>query len=288
MQIVTDNGMDIAPGTLDGLDVHIVPLEIHLDGKSYRGGVDIQSDEFYTMVRAAEGYPSTSQPSPGDFNDTYQRIAAKDPDIISIHMSAKVSGTFNAARLGAEMASSEGANVTVIDSRTMSGALGWQVEAAAKAAKAGQSREQITALIEEIGKQTRMVFVPDTLKYLVHGGRVGHIQGFAAGLLNIKPILNVTHENASLERLATARTMKKAIGELVNIIAKEHGEGASLRIQVEHADNPEGANQAKELVKSRFDADLLADTSVTPVIGAHAGPGTIAIVYAPQSVFAGI
>lgn len=288
MKIITDNGIDIAPERLAGLDVEIVTLTITLDGKSYRGGVDIQSDEFYKLVRASSDYPVTSQPSPADFDEVYTRHIESDPEMISIHMSHHLSGTFNAARLGAEMAGKKGAKVSVVDSRAVSGSLAWTVEAAARAAKAGWSRERILALCEEVGKATRIILSPETLKYLVHGGRVSHIQGFAAGLLNIKPILHLTYEEGKLTNIGKVRTLKKAIAEHIDIIGKEHAEGAALRVQIEHADNPELAAYAQELMSQRFTCEFLPTTSITPVIGAHTGPGLVGIVYAPQSAFANV
>ncbi len=286
MKIITDNGMDIAPECLEGLDVQIVPLVISLDGKDYRGGVDIQPDEFYKLLRETDAFPSTSQPSPADFYNVYREAAAQDPDIISIHMSADISGTYNAARLGAIRVIEEtGADITVVDSRNTSGVLGWMVEAAARCAKAGWKREDILDVVHDIGQATTVIFSPEQIRYLVHGGRVNHLQGFAASMMNIKPVMNVKTSVGKVEPLARVRTMKKAILRQVDVIAAEHGEGASLRLQVEHADNQKMAEFAQEQLDARFDAHFVAQTSITPLIGAHTGPGMVGIVYAPASIF---
>ena len=135
MQIVTDQGMDLSPAQTAKVNIHTVPLQITLNGKTYVGGKDIDYVSFYQILTDTGVYPTTSQPSPGDFADMYRKLAKTDPEILSIHISAGLSGTYNSARLGAEMVPE--AHVTVLDSKTLSGALGWQVEAAAHAVQAG-------------------------------------------------------------------------------------------------------------------------------------------------------
>ena len=147
MQIVTDSGTDVGMSSeqIDELNIHVVPLVVTLGTKSYREGVDIQPGEFYPLLAAADGLPTTSQPSVGDFAEVYRRLAAVDRDILSIHMSSGLSGTFNAAKAGAEMVPE--ANVTVVDTKTLSAAAGWQVVAAAQAVKAGWSNEKILPVL---------------------------------------------------------------------------------------------------------------------------------------------
>jgi DegV family protein with EDD domain len=127
MQIVTDSGIDriLPPEQMAALDIHAVPLVVTLDGVSYREDVDIQPDEFYRLLATTDSLPTTSQPSAGAFAETYRRLAATDPDILSIHMSSGLSGTFNAAQAGAELVPE--ANITLVDTKTLSAAAGWQV-----------------------------------------------------------------------------------------------------------------------------------------------------------------
>ena len=153
MQIVTDSGTDIglSPEEAAELNIHVVPLKVTLDGKTYREGIDIQQEEFYKLLENTDELPVTTQPSPGDFADLYRELAKTDPDILSIHMSSGLSGTHNSAVLAAEMVPE--ANITLVDTKTLSAAAGWQVVAAAKAAKAGWKVENILKLIATIGKQ---------------------------------------------------------------------------------------------------------------------------------------
>ena len=182
MQIVTDSGVDISPEQMSGLDIpiHVVPLVVTLEGKSYREGVDLEPDEFYRLLAATDSLPTTSQPSAGDFADTYRRLAATDPDILSIHMSSGLSGTFNSAQTGAEMVPE--ANITLVDTKTLSAAPGWQIEAAARALKAGWDKEKILALMERINAATDSIYTLTRPK--VPDPRRAHQPHERAGRLN--------------------------------------------------------------------------------------------------------
>jgi len=285
MHIVTDRGADLTPSQLEGLSDHITfaPLTITLDGRSYVSGVDIQHDEFYELLITAEGMPTTSLPSAGEFAEIYREIARTDPDILSVHISSGLSGTVNSARQAAEMV--QEANITVFDTMTLSGAEGWQVEAAARAAKAGWTREKIVALLETIRDVTETIFTLPELKYLIHGGRISHLKGLLASVLNIKPIIGVSKEDGKYYQLGRARTFNRAVQSLADVIAGQHGEGASLRVQVLHAGAPRTAEQLVSLLDSRFDCTFLPTGDVAPVLGAHTGPGLVGAVCAPLDRF---
>ena len=156
MHIVSDRGMDLAPEQMEGLNVHLVPLTITLDGKSYRSGVDIQPREFYQLLASTESFPTTSQPSPGDFADLYRELAKTDPEILSIHISSGLSGTLNSAHAGAQLVPE--AKVTFVDTKTLSGAEGWQVYAAVRAAQAGWAIEKIVELAGKVAAVTDTIY----------------------------------------------------------------------------------------------------------------------------------
>lgn len=279
MQIVTDRGMDFSPEQMKGLDIHFVPLTFTLGGKSYRSGEDIQPDEFYALLEADGGFPTTSQPSPGVFADLYRRLAATDPDILSIHISSGLSGTVNAARLGAQMVPE--ANVTVVDSKTLSGALGWQVEAAARAAKAGWAKERILALVERVRAATDTLYTLATLRYLIHGGRISHLKGLLGSVLNVKPLIGVEKERGTYTQRGAARTLRAAILRIADLVAEQHAPGTALRVQVLHGANPEGAALLRERLDSLFACDWLPTGPIAPVLGAHTGPGLVGVAFAP-------
>jgi DegV family protein with EDD domain len=268
------------------MDIHVVPLVVSLEGKSYRESVDINPEEFYGLLAETDSLPSTSQPSAGEFAETYRRLAADDPDILSIHMSSGLSGTFNAAQAGARLVPE--AEITLVDTKTLSAAAGWQVEAAARAVRAGWPKERILALMEGIGAATESAYTLKELRYLIHGGRISHMKGLIASILNIKPLIGVEKVNGTYEQLDQARSFKKAIQALVERIARQHAPGSALRVQVLHSHDPDAANLLRGLIDQQFDCDWLPVGPMSLVLGAHTGPSMVGVAYAPQSAFVGV
>jgi DegV family protein with EDD domain len=286
MQIVTDSGANLllAPEQMRGLAVHVVPLVVTLEGRSYREAVDIQAEEFYRLLAATDNLPVTSQPSAGDFAEMYRELAATDPDILSIHISSGLSGTVNAAQAGASQVPE--AHVTIVDTKTLSAAAGWQVEAALRGAQAGWSKEQILALLARIGDASDSLYTLNELKYLIHGGRISHMKGLIASILNIKPLIGVEKAGGTYVQLGQARTFKGAVKGLVDLVAKQHAPGTALRVQVLHAYNPEGAALLRQEVDQRFACTWLPVGPMSLVLGAHTGPSMVGIAYAPLAAFA--
>jgi DegV family protein with EDD domain len=285
MQFVTDSGTDLSltPAQLTELNIHIVPLTVTLDGESYQEGVDIKPEDFYRLQEASDNMPTTSQPSAGELAEVYRALAENDPEIMSIHISSGLSGTYNSARLAAELVPE--ANVTVVDTKTLSVAAGWQVEMAARAAQAGYSVDRIESLMKDISAASDSVYTLKELKYLIHGGRIGHMKGLIATVLRIKPIIGVEKVGGTYEQLGQVRTFKKAMVGVVDQIAKQHAPGSALRVQVMHANNVEGADILHGLVDQRFDCTWLPTTAISLVLGAHTGPSLVAVAFAPQAVF---
>jgi DegV family protein with EDD domain len=283
MQIVSDRGMDLSPEQSAGLDVHLVPLTFTLDGKTYRSGVDIQPSEFYKLLKATESFPTTSQPAPGDFAEVYRRLAATDPEILSVHISSGLSGTLNSAEQGAKMVPE--ARVTFYDTKTLSGAEGWHVEAAARAAQAGWPMARILDMLRKISQTTDTVFTLAELKYLIHGGRISHMKGLVASVLGIKPIIGVEKQLGKYEQMGQARTLNQAIAKIVDLVAHRYPAGAALRTQVMHADNPDGAALLRQALSERFACTWLPGSSIAPVLGAHTGPTLVGAAYAPLAAF---
>jgi DegV family protein with EDD domain len=288
MQIVTDSGTDVclSPQEAAELNIHTVPLVVTLDNQSYREGIDIQPAEFYLLLAASEGLPVTSQPAAGEFAEMYRQLAAVDPEILSIHISSGLSGTYNAAQAGAEMVPE--ARVTHIDTKTLSAAAGWQVEAAARATQAGWPLEQILSLLERIGDASDSLYTLSELKYLIHGGRISHMKGLIASVLNLKPLIGVEKVNGTYVQRGQMRTFKRAVAGLVDKIAEQHPPGSALYVQVLHADNPTGGAMLRELVDQRFDCTWRPLGPMSLVLGAHTGPSMVGVAFAPAAAFADI
>jgi DegV family protein with EDD domain len=285
VQIVTDTGTDVrlVADDLEALNIHVVPLVVTLDGVSYREGIDIDAEGFYPLLAASDSMPTTSQPSAGDFADVYRRLAETDPDILSIHMSSGLSGTYNSALAGAELVPE--ANVTHVDTLTLSGGSGWQVVAAARAVKAGWPMEEVLGLMGRISQATESCYTLKELKYLIHGGRISHMKGLIASVLNLKPLIGVEKVNGTYIRLGQARAFDRALKGLVDRMLDEHPAGSALRVQVLHSFNPEGADRLRALIDAQFDCMWMPGGTMSLVLGAHTGPSMVGVAYGAQSVF---
>ncbi len=285
MKIVTDSGTDLylPAEQMAELDIHVVPLVVTLEGKTYREGVDIQTEEFYQKLASTDSLPQTSQPSAGDFAEVYRKIAKEDDEILSIHISSGLSGTSNSALLAASQVPE--ANITVVDTKTLSAAAGWQVEAAARGAKAGWSKEKILSLLEKIKAASDSLYTLNELKYLIHGGRINHMKGLIASILNIKPIIGVEKERGTYVQVGQTRSFKGAIRGLVDLMAKQYEAGSRLRVQVLHSFNPEGAQWLREELNNRFQCNWLPLGNISLVLGAHTGPSMVGVAYAPMELY---
>jgi DegV family protein with EDD domain len=285
MQIVTDTGMDmyLPPELMPEIDIHVIRQTITLDGKTYLSGKDVQSAELQELLLKTPSFPITSQPSSGDFAEMYRKLAATDPDILSIQMSSGLSGTVNAAKAAAEMVPE--ANVTIVDTKTLCAALGWQVAAAARALKAGWPKEKIIALVHRIGDATESMYTLDELKYLIHGGRISHMKGLIASMLHIRPLIGVEKVGGTYNQLGMARTFDKALLGLVEQMKKFQTAGTALRVQVLHSYNPAAAVRLKELINPVFKCTWMPVMLMSPALAAHTGPSMVGVAFAPQSTF---
>lgn len=283
MQIVTDQACDLSAAQREGLNIHFVPMRFTLDEKTYASGKDVTAETFYDLLDQSDGFPTTSQPSAGEFADLYRSLAKYDPDILSIHISSGLSGTMNSARAGAEMVPE--AKVTFWDTKTLSCPEGWQVEAAARAIQAGWPLHQVFPLLEKISRHSEGLFTVDTLKYLIHGGRISHIKGLLASILKIRPIIGVEKDTGKYYSLAQERTEKRSIEKIAEIVGKIYPEGTPLRVQLLHGKCPELLSTLREKMSSMFDCLWTPTTNVAPILGAHTGKGVVGLSVGPADLF---
>jgi DegV family protein with EDD domain len=283
MQIVTDSGFDLSPEQQQGVNLNTLPLKLTLNGVTYRSGVDIQPEEFYQLLEDTDAMPITSTPSPGEFLEIYNNVAKEDPEILSIHISSGLSGTFNSAVTAAKQA--EGARVTLVDTRSLSIEMGWQVEAAIRAIRANWSLDKILDLLAQIRERSEVIFTLPDLSYLIHGGRISHLKGLLASLLGIKPLIGVDKADGKYYDRGKSRTFKRAIEAIPAYIAEKFGEGTPLRVQIGHAGNPEAAIKLRESLEKLFKCEWLTDCSISPVLGAHTGRGLVGVAFIPVDLF---
>ena len=280
VQVITDSTADIPKDLVEELGISIVPLKVHLGNESFLDSINITPAEFYQRLQQAEEMPTTSQPSPIDFVEVY-REAAKDgeTDILSIHLSSSLSGTFQSALLAQSMVEDE-FKVTVIDSKTASFGIGMIVVEVARAAKEGKSLDECVAIAQRMIENHQVYFLVDTLEYLQKGGRIGKASALVGSLLNIKPILSINSEGEVCPK-DTARGKNKATGRVFDLLKQDAPNGLE-RVAVLYSNNREEADTWVARIKDEFEMDQVYLAEIGPVIGAHAGPGTLAIISLPK------
>jgi DegV family protein with EDD domain len=287
MEIVTDSGCDLnlTEEQKAKLGIHIVPLSVTLGQSTFEEGSEQNAATFYNRLETGGELPTTSQPAPESFAELYRRLAKKSSSILSIHLSSGLSGTLNSAVTGAKDVPE--AKVTFFDTKTLSVGAGWQVEAAARAAIAGWPIERILSLLERISAATQTLFTLKELKYLIHGGRISHIKGLVASVLDIKPIIGVDKTSGMYVQYGQARTISGAIKSLAVLMESRMAAGP-FRAQIVHALNPEGAAELQKAVGEQMACYWLPPSRLSLVLAAHTGPSLIGAVLTPRTVFEGV
>lgn len=284
--IVTDSTCDLSPALYAHYAIQLVPLRLLFGAESYQSGIDMDLPQFVERLNRGDVHPTTSQPTVPDFVSMYESLADQGRPILSIHISEGLSGTVNAARQAASQLAQKmpTLSITVWDSQTISAALGFQVLAAARAAAAGYSVEDILPLLDTMRREANLLFTLDDLSYLVRGGRIGQVQYIVGQALSIKPIITVSKAGETLGTYITAgraRSLEKAVDAFVKIMMQDVGEGAKLRAMAFHGvgKSIDLAARLEEKVKARFDCVFFEKAYSTPVLGVHVGPLALDIGY---------
>ena len=272
VKVVTDSTSDIPPEVLKDLDIAVVPLYVVFGDKAYRDRVDIGEDEFYRKLVTDSALPTTSVPSPKDFADVYNRLARDTDEIISIHLTSKESGTYNSALLGRELVEKK-CRIEVVDSQSISMAYGLLAMAAAQEARAGASLAQVAETVRRSIPRTHILFLVDTLKYVVRGGRIGKAQGMLGTVLGVKPLLTMRDGDLSLTGIARTRT--KAVERLYEFA---RGFPRLVDAAVPYTTNREDADKLASRIRAAFPKAPVYVTRVGPALGTHAGPDSMGMV----------
>jgi DegV family protein with EDD domain len=265
VRVVTDSTADLPPELAAEWGITVVPCLVHFGRETFREGVDLSHAGFYRRLAVAPELPTTSSPGPGVFAAAYRQLAVETRQIISIHVSSKLSAVYNAAHLGAE--GIQEAEVALVDSSTVSMGLGWLAVLAARAARAGHSLQEIVRLVEATRPRVRVFALLDTLEYLRQGGRVSRLVAMLGALLSVKPMLSV--EGGDVLPLGRVRSRRKAVARLVSLV-EELGPLAELAVLHSHA------RQAAEALADRlaafFPRQRMVIVEIGTVIGTHVGP----------------
>jgi DegV family protein with EDD domain len=269
--IVVDSTADFPGATQRFPNWRVVPLYVRFGDQSFRDYVELDPDAFYARLRAAPETPTTSQPTPGDFLSAYEELAGYER-ILSVHIAGKLSGTIESAQAAASELG--GDRVRAIDSESASAAIAMLGLAIQRRLAAGTTDEEVDALVDRYRRSAGLLFTVDTFEYLVRGGRVGRARGWAGELLHIKPILSI--REGEVLPVKRVRGNRKAFLEFENAFAADTRDEPTLRVGIAHAEAPERAEALRTMVReTRPEAEIEIVTSLGPVVGAHAGPGTV-------------
>jgi len=271
VKVVTDSTCDIPPQLMQDMGITVVPIYVVFGEKSYRDRLDIGDDEFYEKLIHGSVHPTTSIPTPRDFADVYNKLAQETDEIISIHITSKESGTYNAALLAKELVTKK-CRVEVVDSLSMSMALGLLVAEAGRQAKAGASLDKVTESVRQAIPKVHLIFLLDTLKYVVRGGRLGKAYGIIGSALRVKPLL--TLKEGDLSMVGVARTKAKAVERLFEFARGFH---RVKELAVSYTTAHEEAKAFAGRLKAAFPDAPVALARVGSSLGTHAGPGGMGV-----------
>jgi DegV family protein with EDD domain len=269
VRVVTDSTSDISQAEAEQLGITVVPLNIHFGSEQLKDGVDILPEQFFERLVQSKVLPKTSQPSAGAFLDVYQKLSQDTDEILTIHISGKLSGTGNSARAARDVLNSK-ATIEIVDSGTVSWPLGYAVRSAQEAALAGKTIDECAAAARDAIGRTKLVFLLDTLEYLQRGGRIGRARAWIGQMFNIKPILTIRDgEIAPLERVRTRMRAEERVFELAT--EDPHPE----HLAVAHSSTTDEAERWAERLRGTRPGVPVDVRWLGPVVGVYAGPNVL-------------
>lgn len=281
MKIVTDCAADMSAAELEQLDAIAAPLFIQFP-EGEVNAAEISADDFYNRLEAMRpAIPTTAQPSAGIFAGLYRKLAEKDKNILSIHISSGLSGTINAAHDGGEQVQPD-VNVSYWDTLTLSGGERFQVMAAALAIKAGWAMDAIQERLKKIREKTEVIYTLETLEYLARGGRIGRVKALAGALLNLKPVIRVDTDG-KYSTVGNGRTLNKSMDMIVENLREKYG-NTQVWVTVLHGRFAEKAEFLANEFKQKLNIAKMEIARISPVLGVHTGPGIVGAAVVPMEL----
>ncbi|MGD8397894.1 MAG: DegV family protein [Anaerolineae bacterium] len=281
--VVTDSTADIPRSLVESLDIDVVPQVLIMGDRTWRDGIDIDPPAFYELLRDSDKFPSSSQPRVRDFRALFERLSDEAESILAVLVSNELSGTLNSAVTAAaglrEAADGEPVPIEIIDTRSVSMQLGFIALAAARAVEAGADLQAAAAAARDVMDRVSVHFVVDTLEYLHRGGRIGAAARLFGTALNLKPVLTVC--DGVVTPVAKIRSRRKALDRIYRILdeaLQDAGDGG-VHMSVLHVAAPDEAAELAQQLQARFEPVELIPTECGPVVGTHAGPGTVGVAY---------
>lgn len=272
--VVTDSSATVPADLARKLNIRVVPIVLAINGYTFRDGVDISPTEVYRLLRDTKHRPTTSAPSVGDFLQVYAPAAQEASGIVSVHLSPKLSATFNAAMAASQLV--DDVPIRVVNCHSAAMGQGFVVLEAARAAATGADLDKVVARAQEVAAKMNLLATVDTLEYLHRGGRIGGAATLLGTVLQIKPVLYVA--DGHVDVFAKPRTKPKAVRIMLEQM-KERAMGRAVHAAILHADVPEEAEQLRQRIARQFNCHELHVVELTPVMGAHTGPGVLGVVF---------
>ncbi len=275
VHVVTDSSSDLTPELKERYGIATVPLYIIFGEQAYRDQAEISTPGFYDRMASGGVLPRTSQPSPADFLAVYQAISEPGETIVSVHLSQKLSGTFQSAYMASGMVTDR--TVIPVDSGTVSTGLGLAVLAAARAAEQGLPGEAVAEVASRTAARIHHIFAVDSLDHLQRTGRIGRAAAFVGGLLSVKPLLTI--EDGIVAPLEKVRGKSKVLGRMVEIMEQRTPPGRSIVLTLPHSGPAEESAELEAQIRQRWDVRELVRGWIGPVVGANAGPGILGTLW---------
>ena len=275
--IVTDSTAYIPTELVKQYGISVAPQVLVWGDKTYHDGVDILPDEFYTRLKTAKVMPTTSQVPVVAMQEIFERLLGQGAEVLGIFISGKFSGTMQSAIQARDALGSAASKVTLVDSQASAMALGFEVLAAARAAKDGASISELRQLVEKSRDHIGVYFAVETLEFLHRGGRIGGGQRFIGSALNLKPILAL--RDGRIEAADRVRTKSKALDRVLELVEKDVRGKSNIRLATVHANAEAEAAQLLERAAREVGAVETILSSLSPVVGAHTGPGTVGLAF---------
>ncbi len=275
--VITDSTAYLPDALIKANNISVVPQVLIWGEETFRDGIDIMPDDFYKKLETTKVMPTTSQVSIVDMKIAFEKLLENDYDVLGIFISSKLSGTMQSATQALEMLPKAAGKIAIVDSNSTAMAMGFHVLMAARAAQAGASLNDCRILAEKARDHTGVFFVVDTLEFLRRGGRIGGAQALLGSALNIKPILEL--RDGRIESVEKVRTKRKALDRMIDLVVQQVANRTPVRLATLHANAEIEAHAALTEAALRLQPIESVFASVSPVIGTHAGPGTIGIAY---------
>lgn len=275
--IVCDGGVDLPEGYAGRYGIATAPLMVCWGDELLKSGVDITAEAFYRRLRTDKVHPTTSQPSVGDYLALYKQAVATGLPVLSLHLSAGLSGSYTSAKMAREMLPD--ADITLVDTGTLSAAMAMQVLVAGDMAARGVPVPAIVAELARIARETDIIYTIDTLEYLRRGGRIGRVAGYIGTLLGLRPVITVDKSTGTYNATGRARSFRAGANLLVDQIADACGEGAEISCIMVHGDCAPEMEKLIERLQARMNCRWIKVVRANPSLGVHVGPDTLGVAF---------